>query len=152
MHVDRLLLEERVTRELHERVLPGIERATLPLSITAGPSRAAQSPFIAGTEWGAPWATTWFTFSGSVPEAWSGQRVEAVIDLGFRADPPGFQCEGLVVDVDGRPVQGIHPRRSHYAVDPTPGPVTITVEAASNPSFRLFTPSLLGSPETAGSG
>ncbi len=150
VHVDRLLLEERITRELHERVLPRIERAAMPLSITAGPSREAQSPFIAGTEWGPPWATTWFTFSGSVPDAWSGQRVEAVIDLGFRADPPGFQCEGLVVDGDGRPSQGIHPRRTHYAVDPTPGPVTITLEAASNPSFRLFTPSLLGSPETAG--
>ena len=30
---------------------------------------------------------------GTVPDEWSGHRVEAIIDLGFRADPPGFQCE-----------------------------------------------------------
>src|SRR6478735_6333148 len=122
----------------------------MPLSITAGPTREQQSPFVVGSEWGPPWATTWFVFTGTVPEAWSQQRVEAVIDLGFRADPPGFQCEGLVVDDDGRPLQGIHPRRMRHAVDATPGPMTITLEAASNPSFRSFAPSPLGSPDTAG--
>lgn len=150
VHVDRALLEERITRELHERVLPLVERATVPLTMTAGPTRDQQSPFVVGTEWGPPWATTWFGFTGTVPNEWSAQRVEAVIDLGFRADPPGFQCEGLVVDDDGRPVQGIHPRRTRYSVDATPGPVTIVVEAASNPSFRQFAPSALGSPDTAG--
>jgi alpha-mannosidase len=150
VHVDRALLEERITRELRERVVPLVERATVPLSITAGPTRDHQSPFVAGTEWGPPWATTWFVFTGTVPDAWSGHRVEAVIDLGFRADPPGFQCEGLVVDVEGRPLQGIHPRRTRYAIDATPGPTTITVEAASNPWFPGFAPSPLGAPDTAG--
>ena len=64
MHVDRALIEERITRELHERVLPRVERATVPLSITAGPTREQQSPFVVGTEWGPPWATTWFMFTG----------------------------------------------------------------------------------------
>jgi alpha-mannosidase len=150
VHVDRVLIEERITRELLERVVPAVERATVPLSLTAGPTRDHQSPFVVGTEWGPPWATTWFTLAGTVPDSWSGQRVEAVIDLGFRADPPGFQCEGLVVDVEGRPAQGIHPRRLRYAVEPRPGPLTITVEAASNPSFPSFAPSALGSLETAG--
>ena len=38
VHVDRALIEERITRELLERVLPSVERATVPLSLTAGPT------------------------------------------------------------------------------------------------------------------
>ena len=49
--------------------------------------------------------------------AWSGRRVEAIIDIGFDADSPGFQCEALVRDANGRPVQGIHPRRQAVPVD-----------------------------------
>ncbi len=150
MHSDRTLIEERVTRELIERLLPSIESQRLALSITAGTSRDRQQPFEPGTEWGPPWGTTWFVFSGEVPERWAGRRVEAVIDPGFRADPPGFQCEGLIVDDAGRPVQGIHPRRTNYAVESRPGPFTITLEAASNPAFPQFAPSPLGSVETAG--
>lgn len=150
MHRDRGLSEERITRELHERVLPLVEREREPLTITAGPTPDQQVAFEPGTPWGAPWATTWFTFHGSVPEHWVGGRVEAVIDLGFRGDAAGFQCEGLVVDAGGRPVQGIHPRRTHHRVDAVPGPVTIRLEAASNPAFRQFLPSPLGDPESAG--
>jgi alpha-mannosidase len=149
VHTDRALIEERIQRQLSERVLPLIEAERRPMSITAGPSLNEQQPFEPGRPWGPPWGTTWFTFSGEVPAEWTGRRVEAVIDLGFRADPPGFQCEGLVVDDAGRPVQGIHPRRTHLAVVARPGPVAITLEAASNPSFRGFTPSSLGSLDTA---
>jgi alpha-mannosidase len=150
VHRDRGLLEERITRELHERVLPLVEPARLPLSITAGPTPDDQTPFEAGSTWGAPWDTTWFTFRGIVPESWAGRRVEAVIDLGFRGDAAGFQCEGLIVDDVGRPVQGLHPRRTNHRVDAVPGPVVIRLEAASNPSFRQFSPSPLGDPATAG--
>ena len=150
MQVDRGVVEERVTRELYERVLPLVERDRVGLSITAGPSLDEQAPFATGSAWGPPWGTTWFVFTGSVPEHWAGQRVEAVVDLGFRADAAGFQCEGLIVDEVGRPVQGIHPRRTNHRVDATPGPVTIRLEAASNPSFPQFVPSPLGSPDTAG--
>ncbi|MFP5488365.1 MAG: alpha-mannosidase, partial [Acidimicrobiia bacterium] len=150
MHRDRGLLEERVTRELWERVLPLVERERSPLTISAGPTPDDQVPFEPGTAWGAPWGTTWFTFTGDVPAHWSGRRVEAVIDLGFHRDAAGFQCEGLVVDDAGRPVQGIHPRRTNHRVESTPGPVTIRLEAASNPSFRQFVPSPLGDPGTAG--
>ncbi len=139
-----------MTRELYERVLPLVEREVLPLGITAGLSPDEQAPFEAGSMWGPPWSTTWFTFTGVLPEHWAGGRVEAVIDLGFRGDAAGFQCEGLVVDDAGRPVQGIHPRRTHHRIDATPGPVTVRLEAASNPSFRQFAPSPLGLPETAG--
>ena len=150
MQVDRGVVEERVTRELYERVLPLVERERAGLSITAGASLDEQAPFTAGSLWGPPWGTTWFVFTGSIPEHWAGKRVEAIIDLGFRSDAAGFQCEGLIVDEAGRPVQGIHPRRSNHRVDATPGPVTVRLEAASNPSFRQFVPSPLGSPDTAG--
>ncbi len=85
-----------------------------------------------------------------MPAAWSGRRVEALIDLGFRLDTPGFQCEGLVRDGKGRPVQGIHPRRQAVPLRGDPGPVELVVEAAANPVLAQFRPSPLGSPDTAG--
>ncbi len=120
------------------------------LTIEAGPSLDALAPFAVGDRWGAPWDTTWFRLTGDVPASWSGRRVEALIDLGFGLDAPGFQCEGLVRDADGRPVQGIHPRRQAVPVTTGPGPVELVVEAASNPWFAQFAPSPLGSPDTAG--
>jgi alpha-mannosidase len=151
VHVDRALVEERVTRELYERVLPLVERETLPLVVTAGPTPDHQEPIHPGSTWGPPWATTWFTLTGEIPTRWTGRRVEVIVDLGFRGDAAGFQCEGLVVDGQGRPVQGIHPRRTNHRLDdPAPGPFRVVVEAASNPSFRQFLPSPLGSPTTAG--
>jgi alpha-mannosidase len=150
VQVDRNLIVERITRELHERVLPLIERERATLTITSGPSIDDQHPFQAGDRWGPPWGTTWFTFRGEIPESWRAGRVEAVLDLGFHPDAAGFQCEGLVVDAAGRPLQGIHPRRAHFRVPADPGPLEIRLEAASNPSFPQFAPSPLGSPETAG--
>jgi alpha-mannosidase len=144
VHDDRALAERRIDRELWERVMPLVHRDHVPLSVHAGPSVDDLAPFEVGGRWGAPWATTWFRFSGEIPSAWRGRRVEAVIDLGFHPDAAGFQCEGLVVDDDGRPVQGIHPRRTNLAVDACPGPIAITLEAASNPSFPQFRPSPLG--------
>jgi alpha-mannosidase len=150
MHRDRARIEERITRELYERVLPLVEAERAPLDITAGPTSDDQHPFEPGTEWGAPWGTTWFTFSGAIPDAWAGTRVVGVVDLGFPLTPPASSCEGLVVDDDGRPVQGIHPRRTHHQLDPMPGPVSFRVEAASNPALAEFLPTRLGDPATAG--
>jgi alpha-mannosidase len=150
VHDERAVLERRIARELWERVLPLVERDRRPLSVTAGADRVHQTPFAVGDRWGAPWATTWFVLRGEIPAAWAGRRVEAVIDLGFHRDAAGFQCEGLVVDPGGRPVQGVHPRRTNVAVAAEPGPVEIVVEAASNPSFPQFRPSPLGDPVTAG--
>ena len=150
MHVDRGLIEERITRELHERVLALVERDRRSFDVSAGPTIADQSPFAVGSAWGSPWGTTWFTFTTVIPESWAGQRIEAMIDLGFHPDAAGFQCEGLIVDDAGQPVQGIHPRRTNFRVDPTPGPLTLRLEAASNPTFQQFRPSPLGSLDTAG--
>ena len=150
MHDDRELVEERISRELTERVLPLVHPQRVPLDIAAGPSLERLAPFALRQHWGPPWGTTWFRFTGTVPAAWAGRRVEALLDLGFRADAPGFQCEGLVRDDKGRPVQGIHPRRQAVPVPSEPGPVDLVVEAASNPMFPQFRPSPLGSPDTAG--
>ncbi|RLE25495.1 MAG: alpha-mannosidase, partial [Actinobacteria bacterium] len=154
MFDDRELLERRITRELWERVLPLVHAQRRELTIEAGPDLRHLEPFEAGTQWGAPWDTTWFRLTGQIPDDWSGLRVEAVIDLGFNPDAAGFQCEGLVVAVGPNgsttPLQGIHPRRTNYSVDAVPGPVEVHVEAASNPSFVQFAPSALGSLETAG--
>jgi alpha-mannosidase len=122
----------------------------VPLAVEAGPTLDDLTAFAVGGRWGPPWGTTWFRFRGEVPSAWAGRRVEALIDLGFRADSPGFQCEGLVRDAKGRPVQGIHPRRQAVPITTGPGPVELIVEAASNPLFPQFRPTPLGSPATAG--
>jgi alpha-mannosidase len=150
VHDDRALVERRIARELWERVVPLVEVDRADLQIEAGPTLDRLAGFAIDSRWGAPWGTTWFRLTGDVPAKWAGRRVEAVIDLGFHRDAAGFQCEGLVVDDEGRPIQGIHPRRTNIAVDSVPGPVVLTVEAASNPSFPQFRPSRLGSPATAG--
>jgi alpha-mannosidase len=150
MHDDRVLIEERIRRELTERILPLVHPERRPLEVEAGPSLGELSPFAVGERWGPPWGTTWFRLSGDVPDAWAGRRVEALIDLGFRLDSPGFQCEGLVRDAEGQPVQGIHPRRTAVPVSGEPGPITLIVEAASNPTFPQFRPTSMGSLETAG--
>ena len=154
MHDNRELVENRIARELHERVLPLVHVDTRLLRIEAGPDLDHLEPFEVRSKWGAPWATTWFRFSADIPDDWAGHRVEAVIDLGFHPDAAGFQCEGLIVDLhdDGTfsPLQGIHPRRTNYAVDATPGPVQLHLEAASNPSFPGYRPSRFGSLDTAG--
>ena len=154
MHANRDLVEKRIQRELWERVLPLVHPDQRSLTIEAGPDVDHLEPFQAGSSWGAPWATTWFRLSGEIPTDWSGRRVEAVIDLGFHQLAAGFQCEGLVVDLHGdgsfTPLQGIHPRRTNHALEATPGPVTLHVEAASNPMFPQFRPSPLGSLDTAG--
>ena len=150
MHDDRDLVEERISRELSERIVPLVHPERRALDVEAGASLDDVAPFEVGGRWGAPWTTTWFRFSGEVPGEWGGRRVDALLDLGFRMDAPGFQCEGLVRDEKGRPVQGIHPRRQAVRMAGAPGPVVLVVEAAANPAFPQFRPSELGSPDTAG--
>jgi alpha-mannosidase len=154
VHADRDLVEKRIQRELWERVLPLVHSDARTLSIEAGPDLDHLEPFAPRTKWGTPWATTWFRFTGEIPPDWVGRQVEAVIDLGFHPDAAGFQCEGLLVDVrdDGSfsPLQGIHPRRTNYALDAVAGPVVLHLEAASNPTFPGYQPSQFGLLETAG--
>ncbi len=150
VHDNRRLIEERIDRELFERVLPLVHPRRLAMSVEAGPSLDAMRPFPVPSPWGPPWATTWFRCRAEVPTEWASQRVEAIIDLGFAADSPGFQCEGLVRGPHGEPLQGVHPRRTAVPVAAGAGPVEVVIEAASNPTFPQFQPSPLGSPSTAG--
>ena len=162
MHDDRVLVEKRIERELWQRVLPHLYRHRLPLTIEAWdvpgepvPFEAAVGqeyrPFVRGQAWGRPWGTTWFRLGGEVPEAWVGDRLEAVLDLGWGMKGPGFQAEGLVW-FDGEPLQGVHPRRTGVPLPQVgAGPLSFLVEAAANPSMpQSFRPSPLGSLDTAG--
>lgn len=167
MHDDSSLLERRIRRELHERLMPAMYRHSVPMEVVAWEAedepvdpeeaRAALArdgrPFRIGDHYGRPWGTTWFSFRSEVPSGWVGDDLEAVIDLGFHPDAAGFQSEGLVWDASG-PVQGVHPRRTAV---PLPhvgaGPVEVVLEAASNPAFpmrRMSVDGNLGSLRTAG--
>ena len=125
VHDNRRLVEERIDRELFERILPLVHPHRLPMSVEAGPSLDALRPLPVPSPWGPPWGTTWFRCPADVPAEWASRRVEAIIDLGFAADSPGFQCEGLVRGPHGEPLQGIHPRRTAVPVAAGAGPVEI---------------------------
>jgi alpha-mannosidase len=161
VHNDLKLVEARLSRELSERVLPAVYSDAIPLAVAAwdAPGEPVSvdeamagdyRPFVLGDHWSRPWGTTWFRFSVDVPVGLAGPQLEAVIDLGFHPDSAGFQSEGLVW-IDGRPVQGIHPKRTGLPLPHIgPGPFAFFVEAASNPAFPGYRPSLLGSLATAG--
>ncbi|MDQ3391304.1 MAG: glycosyl hydrolase-related protein [Actinomycetota bacterium] len=149
MHDDRRLVEQRIRRQVVERLTPLVYPESEVLQVAAGPTLGDLAPIAVGDKWGPPWTTTWFELTGKLPDAWRGRRVEAIIDLGFEVDAPGFQCEGLVIDANGRAVQGVHPRRQAVRLDSSGSHVRIVVEAASNPAFPQFRSSPMGSPDTA---
>ncbi|MEY9856665.1 alpha-mannosidase [Catenulispora sp. GAS73] len=167
MHDNRSLVEHRLKRVLEERITPAIYPESVPLtgSIWVAPGEpvpvaeglaAPREPVAVGDRWGAPWGTSWLTVAGTVPAEWAGKTVEAIIDLGFDKNMPGFQCEGLVYRPDGSPVKGLNPRNQWVRVaDRAAGgeDVLLHVEAASNPvilDYHPFLPTLLGEKETAG--
>ncbi|MBQ1090573.1 glycoside hydrolase family 38 C-terminal domain-containing protein [Streptomyces sp. B93] len=168
MHDDRALVEARLKRVLDERIRPAVYPESVPLEVAvwhapgepvpvAEGLAAAGQPIEVGARWGAPWGTSWFTVTGTVPERWAGRTVEAVLDLGFDENMPGFQCEGLVYRADGSPVKGLNPRNQWVRVGaPVAGgeEVRLHIEAASNPvilDYHPFLPTQLGDKETAGS-
>ncbi|HEY3868098.1 MAG TPA: glycoside hydrolase family 38 C-terminal domain-containing protein, partial [Actinocrinis sp.] len=154
MHDDRKLVEDRIARYLTHYVRPALHTARAALTVTAWhvpgePVPVADAlrvpeadyrPFAIGEPWGGPWSTTWFRFSGQIPPQWAGERVEAVIDLGF--DPsrgPGGQAEGLVHTADGRAVHGLHPLNRSVLISPRAEAgesVGFLVEAAANPGIE----------------
>ncbi|MGW3243730.1 alpha-mannosidase [Streptomyces sp. NPDC001070] len=170
MHDDRLLVEGRLTRAMNQFVRPALYADRVPLGMSVwhvqgepvpvgealkASSNGAFEPFTTGTPWGPPWSTSWFRLEGTVPAAWAGRRVEAVIDPGFGNDGPGFVAEGLVYDADGVPVKGVHPLNRHVPVaNPATGGerVGLLLEAAANPAvLRDWRPTRLGDVLTAGS-
>ncbi|MDQ0809177.1 alpha-mannosidase [Streptomyces sp. B3I7] len=168
MHDDRSLVEARLKRVLEERIRPAVYPESVPLEVAvwhapgepvpvAEGLAAEPVPIEVGARWGAPWGTSWFRVTGTVPEAWAGRTVEALLDLGFDENMPGFQCEGLVYRPDGTPVKGLNPRNQWVRIGaPVAGgeEVRLHVEAASNPvilDYHPFLPTRLGDKETAGS-
>ncbi|MEU9480268.1 glycoside hydrolase family 38 C-terminal domain-containing protein [Streptomyces sp. NPDC048191] len=167
MHDDRTLVEARLRRVLDERIRPAVYPESVPLRVAvwhapgepvpvAEGLAAEPEPIEVGARWGAPWGTSWFRVSGTVPRAWAGKTVEALLDLGFDENMPGFQCEGLVYRPDGTPVKGLNPRNQWVRVGaPAAGgeEVVLHIEAASNPvvlDYHPFRPTRLGDRETAG--
>jgi alpha-mannosidase len=168
MHDDRSLVEARLKRVLEERIRPAVYPESVPLEVAvwhapgepvpvAEGLAAEPAPIEVGTRWGAPWGTSWFRVTGTVPEAWAGRTVEALLDLGFDENMTGFQCEGLVYRPDGTPVKGLNPRNQWVRIGaPVAGgeEVRLHIEAASNPvilDYHPFLPTRLGDKETAGS-
>ncbi|MEU1010799.1 glycoside hydrolase family 38 C-terminal domain-containing protein [Streptomyces sp. NPDC005890] len=168
MHDDRTLVEARLRRVLDERIRPAVYPESVPLRIAvwhapgepvpvAEGLAAEPEPIEVGARWGAPWGTSWFRVTGTVPEAWAGRTVEALLDLGFDENMPGFQCEGLVYRPDGTPVKGLNPDNQWVRIGaPVAGgeEVRLHIEAASNPvvlDYHPFRPTPLGDKETAGS-
>ncbi|MFK0282918.1 alpha-mannosidase [Streptomyces sp. NPDC090499] len=167
MHDDRSLVEVRLRRVLDERIRPAVYPESVPLDVAVwhAPGEpvpvdeglaAEPEPIAVGARWGAPWGTSWFRVTGTVPEEWAGRTVEALLDLGFDENMPGFQCEGLVYRPDGTPVKGLNPRNQWVRVGaPAEGgeQVRLHVEAASNPvilDYHPFRPTWLGDKDTAG--
>ncbi|MER6066397.1 glycoside hydrolase family 38 C-terminal domain-containing protein [Streptomyces sp. NPDC001792] len=168
MHDDRTLIEARLKRVLDERIRPAVYPESVPLEVAVwhAPGEpvpveeglaAEVEPVDVGARWGAPWGTSWFRVTGTVPEAWAGRTVEAILDLGFDENMPGFQCEGLVYRPDGSPVKGLNPRNQWVRIGaPVAGgeEVRLHIEAASNPvilDYHPFLPTRLGDKDTAGS-
>jgi len=168
MHDDIPLTIGRAKRVLDERILPAVHAASTPLEVgwnelPGEPIPPAEGlaltfePYQVGTPWGAPWGTTWFRLTGVIPAEWAGRRVEAVIDLGFDKNMPGFQCEGLVYLPDGTAVKSINPRNQWVLIsEEAAGGETVEffLEAASNPvllDYHPFLPTQEGDILTASS-
>ncbi|HEY3632739.1 MAG TPA: glycoside hydrolase family 38 C-terminal domain-containing protein [Jatrophihabitantaceae bacterium] len=165
MHDDHVLIEQRLRRTL-SRVERAVYTQRAPLDVAVWPVdgepvpvaealAAKYEPARVGDRWGPPWGTAWLKITGAVPETWAGRRVEALIDIGFRAtEYTGFHAEGLVYRRDGSPVKALNPPTQWVPIA-ADEPVELYVEAAANPIIlerdNLFWPTQLGDKSTAGS-
>ncbi|WP_030617230.1 alpha-mannosidase [Streptomyces sclerotialus] len=163
MHDDRSIVEHRLRRVLDERVRPALYSASVPLTVgrwdapgepvpVAEGLAAPYAPAAAGDAWGPAWGTSWFRLTGRVPEEWAGRTVEAVLDLGFERNMPGFQSEGLVYRADGAAVKALNPRNAWVRIgDRVAGgeEVVLYVEAAANPVLNVQRPTYEGDRLTA---
>ena len=163
MHDQRRITERRINRILNERIKPAVysQQASLeveaihlpgePIPFTELDTESFE-PFEVGKSWGPAWGTTWFRFGGIVPESFAGERVEALIDLGFIGPWVGFQAEGMVYR-DGRPVHGIHPTRKWTPITARAEGgerIEFYLEAAANPTLGMsHLPSYQGDINTA---
>lgn len=165
MHDDSALVLMRIDRFVAERLRPAIYRHRMPVTIEkwdapgepvpfAEAATQAYSPVSIGSDWGAPWGTTWFHVRGPVPAEWATSallRPELLVDLGFSVAAPGFQAEGLVWSPGGIILGAIEPRNQGVLL--TTDAVDLFIEAAANPDVAQdfsFTPTPLGDRATSG--
>ncbi|HET9841456.1 MAG TPA: alpha-mannosidase, partial [Nocardioides sp.] len=167
MHDRRREIEARLARALDQRLRPAVHTTIAPLAAEvwhvppaedghvgepvpfAVARDAAYAPCAVGERWGPAWGTSWFRLSGVVPDG--AGETEAVLDLGFTREQPGFQAEGLVHDAHGRIVKGLNPLNDWIPVASGStgadrvGWVEWYVEAAANPTVLTdFSPTDLG--------
>ncbi len=161
MHRSLSNLTQRIERTLQQRLIPAIYCDTEPVSVEVvhlpgEPVPAAEAiampfaPFAVGQPWGRAWGTSWFRFTGTVPDRMRGHRVELLVDLGFGIGGPGFRSEGLAYAADGQPIKGVEPRTAYVPVARSAAggeSVELYLEAAANPRFD-GTVSPLGDLET----
>ena len=165
MHPDRELAERRIARFLAQRLPPHLWTSLAPLQAEAWDcpgepvsfaeaAEQAYRPVSPGARWGKPWRTTWFRLTGTVPAPAPGFAAEALVDLGFSADMPGFQAEGLVYDAGGRVLKALEATNMAVPLEQEPGSALLLwVEAAATPNVIgdfSFRPTPLGSWDTAG--
>ncbi|MBV9660729.1 MAG: alpha-mannosidase [Acidimicrobiales bacterium] len=127
---------ERIPLEVTARHLPG--EPLPPDQAVAGRFH----PFELGQRWGGMWGTTWFRCRASVPDAWAGRPVAALVHLGG-ARTVGFSAEGLIWSPDLTPERGLHHAHREYLIHEAaerPGPVDFYIEAAANPIPRWHAP------------
>ncbi|RNE62655.1 alpha-mannosidase [Cryobacterium tepidiphilum] len=168
MHDDSARVQARLDRFVRERMPRALYRAASPLTIEAWEApgepvpfaeavRQDFRPFAAGTDWGRAWGTTWFHLTGVVPDGWAAAAstgevaLEAVVDLGFTAEVPGFQVEGTAYTADGAIVKAVESFNRWLPLSPG-GPIDLYIEAASNPDIAqawTFTPTPDGDLATA---
>jgi alpha-mannosidase len=142
---DRHRGRNRISTVLKRVVQPAIYGERIPLAVLAHhvhgePISASDArsrdyvPIAVGQEWGGAWDTTWFRMRASIPAAWRGSEVVALVDLGG-AGMVGFTAEGLVWDGD-QPRQGLHLKHRECVVArPAEGgdEIELWIEAAANP-------------------
>jgi len=169
VHDDRRLTEVRLDRFVRERIVPAIYPRTVPLRLSSWTAPGEPVPVLEalqqdftpqdpGEPWGGPWSTTWLRLQGEVPETWGSApdtAVEVLVDLGFSADLPGFQCEGTAWRPDGTVIKAISPRNQYIPLKLLGSGMTVDfyVEAAANPDLSqgwTFAATPLGDKATAG--
>ena len=154
---------QRVRRFTTFRLQPALYRETRPVEIAAWTVGGEPVPFeeavarrydpvAVGAPWGRPWDTVWFDVRGEVPEGWSPEETELVVDLGFSGDQPGFQAEATAYRPDGSVVKAVEPFNAWVPL-PEPGPFRLLLEAAANPTIQVpyeYEPTTLGDLATSG--
>ncbi len=131
---------QRLERCLNHEIRPRLYQERTPLEVAvyqgqdpiphAEAVRREFRPVPLGFRWGPAWSTAWFRLRGTIPAAFAGKEVVALIDTA---------SEALVWDGDS-PGQGLDTNRDDYLLTESAAggePVELYVEAAGNHLFGI---------------